>query len=136
MHPRLAAACLLVVVLLTACTTAQADDGSADARRLCTSIGAGEGITPDTDSSPAEKDWAKLADAANTSADEAASAARKDARWDRLADSLTTLQRLAAGLAAQQAAGTAVPQFTPEDRQQAVQALDALNAECRKARAD
>ncbi|MFJ1652379.1 hypothetical protein ACIOC2_13365 [Streptomyces sp. NPDC088337] len=135
MNPRLAAASLLAVVLLTACTK-HVDDGSAAARRLCISIGAGEGITPVPDSSSEERDWAKLADAANTSADQAASAARKDNRWDRLADSLNTLQRLDAGLAAQQAAGTAVHQFAPEGRLQAGQALDVLEAECRKARAD
>ncbi|MFJ3246672.1 hypothetical protein [Streptomyces sp. NPDC086782] len=75
-------------------------------------------------------------DAANTGTDQAASTTRKDNRWDRLADSPNTLQRLAAGLPAQQAAGTAVPQFAPEDRLQAGQTLDVLEAECRKARAD
>ncbi|MEV5079388.1 hypothetical protein AB0K74_11340 [Streptomyces sp. NPDC056159] len=135
MHPRLAAACLVAVVLLTACAT-HADDGSADARRVCISIGAGEGSTPRPDSTPADVDWAMLADGLNTRADAAASAARKDARWDRLADSLNTLQRLTAGLAAQQADGMARPELAPEDRRQAVEAYDVMNSECRKARAD
>ncbi|MFF7142261.1 hypothetical protein ACFZB5_13565 [Streptomyces nodosus] len=135
MHPRLAAVGLLAVVLLTACA-AETDDGSTDARRLCTRVGAGEGVTPDPSSTPSAIDMAKLADSLNTRADEAASAARKDARWDRLADSLNTLQRLTASLAAQQADGMANPQWSPDDLRQAREAVDVMDSECRKARAD
>lgn len=135
MYPRLTAAALAAAALLTACAT-QRDDGSADALRVCDGIGAGRGVIPNSSGSSAtDSDWAKMAEDLNADADTAASAARKDARWNRLADAVNTLQRVAADQATQQNEGGSQP-LSDEDARSLRGALDTVESECRKARAD
>lgn len=80
-----------------------------------------------------------MADGLNRVADTAAAAAANDARWNRLADSINTLQRLAASLAQQQGSASqnsaykSSPQLSPENQQLATEKVDIVDAECRKA---
>ncbi|MGW1944929.1 hypothetical protein ACWCRC_11445 [Streptomyces sp. NPDC001940] len=129
------AATLLAAALLTACSSG-ADEGLAQARAACVDMGAGMGSVPNTNTDDeAPVDWADVADGLNDIADTAASAASKDPRWNRLADSMNTLQSLMSALASQQATTSGIPALTPEDQRLTDETLDVVNSECRKARA-
>ncbi|MFF2362298.1 hypothetical protein ACFVU0_06200 [Streptomyces sp. NPDC058122] len=124
----------IAAALVTACA-GHGDDGSADARRVCESFGAGHGVTPDSGTPTTDTDWTKMAEDLNVDADNAASAARKDVRWNRLADAMSTLQRVAADWATQQSQGSNQP-LSDEDARSLRDTLDAVESECRKARAE
>lgn len=133
---------VLVAGLALAACTSSADTTLSNVQAACTEMGYENGKSKESDSSDTtwtSDDWAETAEQYDDIANRVASAARDDARWNRLSNALTDWQADTEQMAI--LTDESLPQAERDAAQAEVDRLDAqalyrvVSQECRKAQA-
>ncbi|MFF2385155.1 hypothetical protein [Streptomyces sp. NPDC058108] len=126
-------AAILAAALLTSCSTGKSSSAAAaeKVQGICEDLKVhSDGTDAWNNGGDSMNDWTSMARLQNNVANQAASAAVTDPRWNRLADTLSDM----AAIAQRYADANPVPiELTPEDSAAVSESGLIVHAECRKA---